>query len=305
VTANTGGGRSGKDANTVLASIHTFDAAAGCDATTFQPCSDRALANLLTYVNAFRSIYTINSGIATNQGCATGRYPEDVYFNGNVRFSFGMIHVQVLIHLLQPWYLATLAVAEQLYDSLIVWKQQNFLAVTATSQPFFDVFSPGIATGTYVSSTSTYTTLIAAIQNYADGFVAVVAKYTPTGGGLSEQYSRDDGSPLSAVDLTWSYAALLTASDTRQGIVPASWGAKGLTVPSSCSASVTVNFNVQATTVYGGMFESTSNHTDPDETAENIYLTGSVSALMNWSPDNALLLSSTNYPIWSSKSGVI
>jgi glucoamylase len=36
ITANTGGGRSGKDANTVLASIHTFDAAAGCDALTFQ-----------------------------------------------------------------------------------------------------------------------------------------------------------------------------------------------------------------------------------------------------------------------------
>lgn len=41
VTANTGGGRSGKDANTVLASIHTFDKAAGCDAATFQPCSDK------------------------------------------------------------------------------------------------------------------------------------------------------------------------------------------------------------------------------------------------------------------------
>jgi glucoamylase len=93
MTANTGGGRSGKDANTVLASIHTFDAAAGCDAATFQPCSDLALANLLNYVDAFRSVYAINSGIAENQGCATGRYPEDVYFNGNVRSPFGLIHV--------------------------------------------------------------------------------------------------------------------------------------------------------------------------------------------------------------------
>lgn len=86
MTANTGGGRSGKDANTVLTSIHTFDAAAGCDSVTFQPCSDRALANLLTYVNAFR-IYSINSGIAANQGLATGRYPEDSYFGGNVCFT--------------------------------------------------------------------------------------------------------------------------------------------------------------------------------------------------------------------------
>lgn len=155
-----------------------------------------------------------------------------------------------------------MAVAEQLYDALIVWKQQQSLTVTATSQPFFALVSSGIAIGTYASSTSTYTTLVAAIQNYADSFVAVVAKYTPIGGGLSEQYSRDNGSPLSAVDLSWSYAALITAFDRRQGIAPASWGAKDLTVPTTCSSnggsgggSVAVNFNVQANTVFGGMFD--------------------------------------------------
>lgn len=31
------GGRSAKDANTILGSIHVFDPAAGCDASTFQP----------------------------------------------------------------------------------------------------------------------------------------------------------------------------------------------------------------------------------------------------------------------------
>jgi hypothetical protein len=35
-------------------------------------------------VDAFRSLYTINNGIASNAGVATGRYPEDVYYNGNV-----------------------------------------------------------------------------------------------------------------------------------------------------------------------------------------------------------------------------
>lgn len=84
ITANTGGGRSGKDANAALASIHTFDAAAGCDAATFHPCSDKALSNLKVYIDAFRSIYTINNGTASNAAVATGRYPEDVYMNGNV-----------------------------------------------------------------------------------------------------------------------------------------------------------------------------------------------------------------------------
>jgi glucoamylase len=74
-----------RDANTVLASIHTFDPDAGCSATTFQPCSDRALSNLVSYVDAFRGLYSINSGIPQGKAVATGRYPEDVYQGGNVR----------------------------------------------------------------------------------------------------------------------------------------------------------------------------------------------------------------------------
>ncbi|OBZ68698.1 Glucoamylase [Grifola frondosa] len=255
VTANTGGGRSGKDANTVLTSIHTFDPEAGCDAVTFQPCSDKALSNLKVYVDAFRSIYTINSGIASNAAVATGRYPEDSYQGGN------------------PWYLTTLAVAEQLYDALIVWEAQGAINVTSTSLAFFQQFSSGVAVGTYASTTSTYK----------------VAEYTPSGGGLAEQYSRSDGSPLSAVDLTWSYASVLTVFAAREGKTFASWGAAGLQVPSTCSSggggsgTVSVTFNVQATTVYG----------------ENIYITGSIDALENWSPDNALILSAATYPIWS------
>jgi len=81
--SNTGGGRSGKDANSILTSIHLFDPAATCDSTTFQPCSDKALANHKVVTDSFRSIYSINSGIARGVGVAVGRYPEDVYYNGN------------------------------------------------------------------------------------------------------------------------------------------------------------------------------------------------------------------------------
>ncbi|KAJ7143544.1 glucoamylase, partial [Mycena crocata] len=286
ITANTGGGRSGKDANTALASIHTFDPAAGCDATTFQPCSDKALSSLKVYVDSFRSIYSINAGIASNAAVATGRYPEDSYMGGN------------------PWYLATAAVAEQLYDALIVWKAQGSLNVTSISLAFFQQFSPSVTVGSYTakrksvyaSSTSTFTTLTSAVKTFADGFVAVHAKYTPANGGLAEQYSRNNGAPLSAVDLTWSYAALLTMAEARAGVTSPGWGAAGLTVPTTCQTSgggggggggntgtVAVTFNVVATTVLG----------------ENIYITGNTDSLQNWSPDNALILSPANYPTWS------
>ena len=92
IISNTLRGRSGKDANSVLASIHNFDATAGCDAATFQPCSDKALANLKVYVDAFRSIYIINKDTPTHSAVATGRYPEDVYFGGNVRAYVAIEH---------------------------------------------------------------------------------------------------------------------------------------------------------------------------------------------------------------------
>lgn len=84
MTSNTGGGRSGIDANSALASIHNFDPSAGCDPITFQPCSDKALSSLKVYVDSFRQIYPINQGRAANAAVATGRYKEDVYYGGQV-----------------------------------------------------------------------------------------------------------------------------------------------------------------------------------------------------------------------------
>lgn len=76
-------GRNGRDANSILAAIHTFDPNAACDDTTFQPCSSRALANHKEVTDSFRSIYPINSGIPHGSAVAVGRYSEDVYMGGN------------------------------------------------------------------------------------------------------------------------------------------------------------------------------------------------------------------------------
>jgi glucoamylase len=215
----------------------------------------------------------------------------------------------LLIVSIQPWYLSTFAVAEQLYDALIVWDQQKEITVTSTSLAFFRQFIPNLATGSYADSTSTYSTLISAVRGFADGFVSIVAKYTPSNGGLAEQYNRHDGSPLSARDLTWSYASALTAFAARGGFKPPSWGAAGLIVPSTCSPNpgptVSVTFNVQATTNLGGgsklfpLAYPNSTRSLCTIPTENIFLVGSVPELGNWSPDHAITLSSTKYPIWN------
>lgn len=318
INANTGGGRSGKDANTVLASIHTFDPEATCDDVTFQPCSSRALANHKVYTDSFRSVYSLNSGIAEGVAVAVGRYPEDSYYNGN------------------PWFLSNLAAAEQLYDAIYQWNKIGSISITSTSLAFFQDIYSSAAVGTYSSSTSAFTAIISAAKTYADGYISIVQAHAMTNGSLSEQYDKSSGSQLSARDLTWSYAALLTANMRRNSIVPPSWGAASAnTVPSSCStgsatgtystptasswpssltsgnattSTTSSTHSTTTTTTTGtGTTTSSSSCTTPtsvavtfDEIAttsygETIYISGSISQLGAWDTASAIPLSASQY----------
>lgn len=152
--------RSGKDANTILGSIHTFDPEAGCDDSTFQPCSARALANHKVVVDSFRHLYQLNAGISDNHAVAVGRYAEDVYYEGN------------------PWFLCTLAAAEQLYDALYQWDRLGGINVTDVSLPFFQALDKSIQRGSFASGSSNYTRIVGAIKGYADGFAGIVVRCT-------------------------------------------------------------------------------------------------------------------------------
>ena len=265
--------RTGLDANSIISSIHTFDPAAKCTDSTFQPCSARALANHKAVTDSFRSIYGINKGVAQGKAVAVGRYSEDVYFNGN------------------PWYLTTMAAAEQLYAAIYQWNTVGCVDVNAISLPFFKDILPSVTTGTYAKGSATYNSIISGVRAYADGYVAIVQKYTPSNGGLAEQFDRNNGSPLSAVDLTWSYAAFITAAERRNGVMSGTWGEPANNVPPTtcvgtpaCNSKIT--FNERATTVLG----------------ENIFVVGQLHALGNWDPNNAKPLSASKYtssdPLW-------
>lgn len=130
--------------------------------------------------------------------------------------------------------------------------------MTSTSLTFFQQFDSSVTAGTYASGSSEYTTLTSAVQSFADGFVEIIAKYTPSNGSLSEQYSKSDGSQLSAYDLTWSFASALTAFEARAGNTYGSWGAAGLTANCSGEATVAVTFTVDYDTVYGGEYLSSA-----------------------------------------------
>ncbi|KAJ5691682.1 hypothetical protein N7488_012417 [Penicillium malachiteum] len=321
ILANFDSSRTGKDSNTLLGSIHTFDPEAGCDDTTFQPCSPRALANHKVVTDSFRSIYTLNSGISSGSAVAVGRYPEDSYYNGN------------------PWYLCTLAAAEQLYDALYTWNRLGSLEVTSVSLAFFKAIYSSAATGTYSSSSSTYSSIVSAVKTYADGYMSIVEEYAASNGSLSEQFDKSSGSQISARDLTWSYAALLTANMRRNSIVPASWGeTSASSVPATCvstsatgtfssatntawpatltSASGSVTTTATGTATTTGTTTSTKTTTSTSSTStcslptsvavtfdliattyygENIEISGSVSELGSWDTDDAIALSAADY----------
>ncbi|KAL8286920.1 hypothetical protein RQP46_003926 [Phenoliferia psychrophenolica] len=259
--------RSGLDGNSILASIHTFDSGSTtCDRDSFQPCSDRALVNHKAVVDSFREIYAINKGIPSSEAVAVGRYSEDVYYGGH------------------PWYLITLAAAEQLYLALHTWEKNAELSITATSLPFFSqIYSPAtVGTFTKKDSSAVFSEIIRAVRTYADGFFSVVEKYTPEDGSLAEQFDRATGAPLSASDLTWSYASFITAAAARRGEVPLSWKSDGRAPACAATqspAAVLVTFDEVVETVYG----------------ETVFVVGSLPELGNWDPEAGRRLSADSY----------
>ncbi|EHL00123.1 putative Glucoamylase P [Glarea lozoyensis 74030] len=294
---NTNIARTGLDGNSILGPISVFDIDAYCDSLTFQPCNSKSLANFKAVVDSFRTAYSINAGIPKNQGVAVGRYTEDVYYNGN------------------PWYLITTAAAEFLYDAVAQWRARHVLYVDETSLAFFKDLYPDVVVRQYNSGNynSPFEQIMRAVLAYADSFVAVAEKYTPASGALAEQFNRDTGVPLSARDLTWSYAAFVTMAERRAGQYPRSWNTRQAAAPpATCSASSTpgvyapataagapnvtiacqinVIFNVNASTYFG----------------ENVYIVGNTTELGEWNADvlnTALALSAGGYsaerPLWS------
>ncbi|KAM0230057.1 hypothetical protein ACHAP5_011477 [Fusarium lateritium] len=265
-------GRKGLDANSILSSIHTFDPSSKCTDSTFQPCSARALANHKAVVDSFRSIYGVNKNRGRGKAAAVGRYSEDVYYDGN------------------PWYLTTLAAAEQLYAAIYQWNKVGSITVSDVSLPFFQDLAPKTTKGTHGKSSKTFKALIKAVKTYADGFVSVVQTYTPKDGSLAEQFDKSTGTPKSAVHLTWSYASFVSATERRSGIVSPSWGESSANkVPSVCEAApacdTTITFTVK----------------DVDVTSDQkVYVVGSVTELSNWSPEDGIALTESN-GLWTVK----
>lgn len=288
---NTNTERSGLDGNTIVGPNTVFDIDASCNSPTMQPCNSRTLSNFRALVDSFRAAYSINKDIPAGSGIAVGRYAEDVYYGG------------------QPWYLLTTGAAELLYNAVAQWKARRFLEVDATSLAFFKEIYPSVKVCKYKKGNE-FNKILEAVTDYADSFVAIAKKYTPADGSLAEQYHRETGAPLSAADLTWSYAAFVTMTQRREGKYPKSWGAaeaaappktcapdstQGLYIPAIAAGApnvtvgcqIQVGINLNASTYYG----------------ENIYAVGDSDEFGAWDIDNSYPLNPGGYtaerPLWT------
>lgn len=108
--------------------------------------------------------------------------------------------------------------AEVFYRSAAEFKSEGAITITATNQPFFAYFAgqSRINAGqTFKQGTNRFDDLINALLGWGDAFMRRIKYHTPLGGNLAEQFNRDTGVPQGAADLTWSYAALLTAALAR------------------------------------------------------------------------------------------
>lgn len=111
--------------------------------------------------------------------------------------------------------MATAALAEYFYRTVSAYQLAGSLTVTNISAPFFSYFAPSgdvTISEIYQSNTTVFGSVISALEGWGDAFLRRVKYHTPADGNLAEEFNCNTGTLQGAVDLTWSYAALLTAS---------------------------------------------------------------------------------------------
>jgi len=197
-----------KDVAVVLGVLHGY-----ANDGVYSYTNDEVLASAYQIATSFIDVFPIANVTedASGQvlGIPVGRYPEDVY--DGVGTSLG-----------NPWYLCTAAVAELFYkaaNQYITLDQQ--IIVTQASLPFWQYFAPQEryhVGHVYKSHDHHFAQMTLSLKGWGDAFMRRIKYHTPSDGHLTEEFGRASGLPVGATDLTWSYAALLTAAIARANL---------------------------------------------------------------------------------------
>jgi len=166
--------------------------------TPFNPTSQYASGTIAATINAFCMAYPINNIDTKNgvNGVLIGRYPNDGYFGGN------------------PWILLTAYLAQSFYRGSLYSLTTNSLPPSVSMDNWRYIF-PTLPNDANLSVKSFASVLLSA----GDGVMQRIAHHTAGNNfHLNEQIDKNQGTQISAYDLTWSYAVVLRTLEFRKTV---------------------------------------------------------------------------------------
>ncbi|KAJ3133942.1 glycoside hydrolase 15 protein [Physocladia obscura] len=177
----------------------------------------RILATIYQFGYGMISQFPLNTAVTTNAaglplGVAIGRYYGDTY-NGGSGSAGG-----------NPWFLANAAMAEVAYRAAIAYTKAGCITVDSHNIQLFNGALPAglglsVAAGSYASNSTTFNSIIAALEVYGDKHIRRIQYHGAAGYHLNEEYDHSTGVVRGVFDLTWSYSAILTAYWARQQLI--------------------------------------------------------------------------------------
>ncbi len=192
------------DTAVVLSALHSSDPYGKIGLSFLALDDDRLMATVAALEAAFLAEYKIN---ASAKVPAIGRFTDDVYFYGN------------------PWYMTTAGFAELYFRLTLALINSRSLKVTAINSGFLNSVLlaslnsgplPALTVGTEIAVQSDLgQRILSGLTQKGDGYLSTLQKYVGSQGEMSEQFDREAGVPVSAPDLTWSYASFLSAARAR------------------------------------------------------------------------------------------
>ena len=201
-TIDGGGNRSGLDTAVILGVLH------GATPDRYLAANNNwVMATAARLIEAFSHLYRINR-LHPNSAPAIGRYPEDVY-NG-VNDSRG-----------NPWFLTTLAMAQYCFTVRNEFAKSKAIDVTKLNAPFLQMALSAAGVNDErlhygFANVRLYNALEIGLARLGDKFFNTVLQFEGANGSLSEEFNRDTGAMQGARDLTWSFAAFITATWARR-----------------------------------------------------------------------------------------
>lgn len=173
------------DMAVILAILHA--ARAGGPHSVEDPKAQATLAALEEF---FAGQYPINRARPVSHGIAMGRYPGDRYYSGGA------------------YYFSTLAAAEFYFRLAAALARGASLAASTHNAHFRARLGGGHEPPPKGWSQQAF--------ERGDSLMRTVRTYTPPSGELSEQFDGTSGAQTSAKELSWSYAAFITAAAARK-----------------------------------------------------------------------------------------